>query len=48
MAIILAMQFVRNRTGVVFYGSVRDVEGLEDINGFNGWIKGSDPSIFNR
>ena len=34
--------------GVIFYGSVRDVEGLEEIKGFNGWIKGSDPSFIQQ
>jgi 4-hydroxy-4-methyl-2-oxoglutarate aldolase len=36
--------YSRCKRGVIFYGSVRDQEGLEDIKGFNGWIKGSDPS----
>ena len=30
--------------GVIFNGSVRDVEGLAQIEGFNAWIRGSDPS----
>ncbi|MCB0688004.1 MAG: RraA family protein, partial [Saprospiraceae bacterium] len=30
--------------GVIFNGSVRDVEGLSEIQGFNAWIRGSDPS----
>jgi regulator of RNase E activity RraA len=29
---------------VIFYGSVRDTEGLEQIAGFNAWVKGYDPS----
>ncbi len=37
-----------SKTGVVFYGSVRDVEGLERIEGFNAWIKGSDPSYIQQ
>lgn len=36
--------YSRSRRGVIFYGGVRDVEGLSEIEGFNGWIKGSDPS----
>lgn len=32
------------KRGVIFNGSVRDVEGLSEIEGFNGWIRGSDPS----
>ena len=27
---------------------MRDVEGLEEIKGFNGWIKGSDPSYIQQ
>jgi len=34
----------KSKRGVVFYGSVRDQEGLSEIKGFNGWIKGQDPS----
>jgi regulator of RNase E activity RraA len=29
---------------VIFNGAVRDQEGLSEIEGFNGWIKGQDPS----
>src|ERR1700704_557758 len=36
--------YAKSHRGVVFYGSVRDIEGLEEIKGFNGWIKGYDPS----
>ncbi|MBK8505331.1 MAG: RraA family protein [Saprospiraceae bacterium] len=36
--------YTKSKNGVIFYGSVRDVEGLEVIEGFNGWIKGYDPS----
>ena len=36
--------YAKSQRGVIFYGSVRDQEGLEEIEGFNGWIKGSDPS----
>ena len=36
--------YTRSKRGVVFYGGVRDQEGLNEIEGFNGWIKGSDPS----
>jgi len=36
--------FAKSQRGVIFYGSVRDQEGLEDIKGFNAWIKGQDPS----
>lgn len=40
--------YAKSRRGVIFYGSVRDVEGLEEIKGFNGWIKGSDPSFISQ
>jgi regulator of RNase E activity RraA len=30
--------------GVVFYGSVRDMQELKGTQGFNAWIKGHDPS----
>jgi regulator of RNase E activity RraA len=36
--------YAKSQRGVIFYGSVRDQEGLEEIKGFNGWIKGADPS----
>jgi 4-hydroxy-4-methyl-2-oxoglutarate aldolase len=36
--------YTRSQRGVIFYGGVRDQEGLSEIEGFNGWIKGSDPS----
>ena len=36
--------YAKSHRGVIFYGSVRDQEGLADIKGFNGWIKGQDPS----
>jgi len=40
--------YAHSHKGVIFYGSVRDVEGLEDIKGFNAWIKGSDPSYIQQ
>ncbi len=30
--------------GVIFYGSVRDMQELKDTRGFNAWVKGHDPS----
>jgi len=36
--------YAKSQRGVIFYGSVRDQEGLSEIKGFNGWIKGADPS----
>ncbi len=37
--------YAKSHRGVIFYGSVRDQEGLSEIKGFNGWIKGQDPSF---
>lgn len=36
--------YSRSKNGVIFYGAVRDADGLEKIEGFNAWIKGYDPS----
>ncbi len=36
------------KRGIVFNGSVRDVEGLSKIEGFNGWIRGTDPSAIGQ
>lgn len=36
--------YTRSNRGVIFYGSVRDQEGLSEIQGFNAWMKGQDPS----
>jgi len=36
--------YAKSQRGVIFYGSVRDQEGLSEIKGFNGWILGADPS----
>ncbi len=40
--------FAKSHRGVIFYGSVRDIEGLEEIKGFNAWIKGYDPSYIQQ
>ena len=40
--------YAKSHRGVIFYGSVRDIEGLEEIKGFNGWIKGYDPSYIQQ
>ena len=40
--------YANSKRGVVFYGSVRDEQGLSEIEGFNGWIKGSDPSYIQQ
>ncbi len=40
--------YAKSGKGVIFFGSVRDQEGLSEIKGFNGWIKGSDPSYIQQ
>ncbi|CAN5563749.1 hypothetical protein BH10BAC2_BH10BAC2_27310 [soil metagenome] len=40
--------YVKSQRGVIFYGSVRDMEGLEEIKGFNAWVKGYDPSYIQQ
>lgn len=40
--------YAKSKTGVVFDGSVRDLEGLEEIQGFNGFVRGYDPSFINQ
>lgn len=40
--------YAKSQRGVIFYGSVRDQEGLSEIKGFNAWIKGQDPSFINQ
>ncbi|MBG9378242.1 RraA family protein [Panacibacter sp. DH6] len=40
--------YAKSQRGVIFYGSVRDIEGLEAIKGFNGWVKGYDPSYIQQ
>ena len=34
-----------SKNGVIFYGAVRDAEGLSRIEGFTAWVKGYDPSF---
>jgi len=36
------------KRGIIFNGSVRDFEGLSEIEGFNGWIRGADPSFLKQ
>jgi len=36
--------YARSGNGVIFNAGVRDLEGLEEIKGFNVWCKGADPS----
>ncbi|MBN1360593.1 MAG: hypothetical protein JW993_08375 [Sedimentisphaerales bacterium] len=36
--------YARSGNGVIFDAGVRDLEGIEAIEGFNAWYKGADPS----
>jgi regulator of RNase E activity RraA len=40
--------YAKSQRGVIFYGSVRDQQGLSKIAGFNGWILGADPSYIQQ
>jgi len=40
--------YAKSKNGVIFYGSVRDMEGLEQIDGFTAWVKGYDPSYIQQ
>src|SRR5262245_43272502 len=37
--------FAKSGSGVVFDGSVRDLEGLAEIKGFNAFVRGFDPTV---
>ncbi|MEH6681094.1 MAG: RraA family protein [Sediminicola sp.] len=36
--------YANSLNGVIFDGGVRDLKGLENIDGFNAWFRGDDPS----
>ena len=36
--------YAKSKRGVVFYGSIRDEEGIKRVEGFNAWVLGADPS----
>ncbi len=38
----------RTKRGIIVNGNIRDMEKLRKIDGFNGWIKGSDPSYMRK
>ena len=40
--------YSKSKRGVIFFGAVRDMEGLSEIEGFNAWVKGADPSYINQ
>ena len=37
-----------SKQGVIFNGAVRSLEAIAEIEGFNGWIRGADPSSISR
>ncbi len=37
--------YAKSKNGVIFNGSLRDLEGLEKIEGFNAFVRGWDPSF---
>jgi 4-hydroxy-4-methyl-2-oxoglutarate aldolase len=37
--------YANSGNGVIFDAGVRDLEGIEEIKGFNAWYKGADPSF---
>jgi 4-hydroxy-4-methyl-2-oxoglutarate aldolase len=37
--------YAKSKTGVVFDAGIRDLEGLEQIEGFVGFVRGADPSF---
>ncbi len=40
--------YANSQNGVVFDGGVRDLGGLLEIEGFNGWYRGEDPSYLQQ
>jgi 4-hydroxy-4-methyl-2-oxoglutarate aldolase len=37
--------YAKSGNGVIFNAGVRDLEGIEEVKGFNVWCKGADPSF---
>ena len=40
--------YAKSKNGVIFNGSLRDLEGLEKIEGFNAFVRGWDPSFIDE
>jgi regulator of RNase E activity RraA len=37
--------FTKSRNGVVIHGGIRDLSGIQEIKGFQGYIRGASPSV---
>jgi 4-hydroxy-4-methyl-2-oxoglutarate aldolase len=40
--------YTKSKRGVIFYGSVRNIQEIKKVEGFNGWILGDHPSSINE
>ena len=40
--------YTKSKRGVVFWGTVRNIQEIKKIDGFNGWILGDHPSAINE
>jgi regulator of RNase E activity RraA len=40
--------WARSKRGAIVYGNIRDTEDLRKIDGFNIWVKGTDPSYMRK
>ena len=40
--------YTKSKRGIIFYGSVRNIQEIKKVEGFNGWILGDHPSSINE
>ena len=40
--------YSKSKRGIIFYGTVRNIQEIKKIDGFNGWILGDHPSAINE
>lgn len=40
--------YAKSKRGIIFWGSVRNIQEIKKIDGFNGWILGDHPSSINE
>jgi 4-hydroxy-4-methyl-2-oxoglutarate aldolase len=40
--------YSKSKRGIIFYGSVRNIQEIKKVEGFNGWILGDHPSSINE